>query len=59
MNGMLIMMGKLVPFFIPLQMRSSLTMTNRILCPWKGRNILKLKINIGSLFHFKMKISMQ
>ena len=42
------MMGKLVPFFMPLQMRSSLTMIERILCPWEGRDTLKLNIKLGS-----------
>ena len=42
----LIVMGDLVHFSIPLHMRSSLTITERILCPWEGRYMLKSKINL-------------
>ena len=44
----LILMGKLVPFSIPLHMKNSLTMMERILCPWEVRDMLNPKINLGS-----------
>ena len=58
-SGRFIMMGMVVPFLVPLQIRSSLMMTDRILCPWEGRDMLKSKINLGSSFYFQMKILMQ
>ena len=58
-SGSFIMMVMLVPFSMPLQMRSSFKMTERILFPWEGRDMLELKINLGSLFNFQMKIWMQ
>ena len=53
------MMGKLVHFSMPLQMRRGLTMTERIMFPWEGRDMLKLKIELGRSFHFQITRSMQ
>ena len=46
----LILMGKLVPFFMSLQMRRSLKITERTLFPWEGRDMLKSNIKLGVLF---------
>ena len=43
------MMGKLVPVFMPFQMRRSLKITERILCPWEERDMLKSNIKMGGL----------
>ena len=48
-SGSLIMMGKLVPVFMPFQMRRSLKITERILCPWEERDMLKSNIKMGGL----------
>ena len=53
------MMGKFTPFSMPLQIRRSLAMTNRILCPWDKRDMLNLNINIGSFFLFQITRLMQ
>ena len=58
-SGSFIMMVLLVPFSMPLQMRRSFKMIERIQFPWEGRDVLELKINLGSLFNFQMKIWMQ
>ena len=50
------MMEMLVPFSMPLQMRRSLAMTERILFLWEGRDMLKLNINLGSSLYFLVKI---
>ena len=43
----LILMGKLVPYFMKYQIISFLTTTDIILSPWEGRELLKSKIKIG------------
>ena len=49
-SGRFSMMGILVAFLVPLQMRRSLMMIDIILCSWEGRDMLKSKINLGSSF---------
>ena len=58
-RGNLIMLGMLVPLWVPFKMRTSLTTTERILCPWEGRDMLKLKIKVLIFFYFKITILMQ
>ena len=55
----LIIMGKVVPSLIPLQMRSFLVMTEIILSLWEGKELLKLKIKLGIFFRFQTARSMK
>ena len=52
-SGSLILMGELVPFLMPLQMRRSLKITERILFPWEGRDMLKSNIKLRFFSNFK------
>ena len=58
-GGRLILMGMVVPFAVILQMRRCFAMTDRILCPWEGRDMLKLNIQLSSSFYFQIIIVMQ
>ena len=46
-------MGILVPFSMLLQMKRGLAMIERILCPWDGRDMLKLNINLVISVYFQ------
>ena len=52
-------MSKLVSFPMPFQTRRSLAVTDKRMFTWEGRYMLKLKIKLGSSFHFQMPSSMQ
>ena len=58
-SGRLIIMGKLVHFLMSLQIRRSLTITEIIMCPWEGRDMLNLNIKIRISFHFQMTVLMK
>ena len=51
--GSFILMGVLVTFSVPLQMIRSLVMTERVLCPWEGRDMLKSNIKLGISFYYQ------
>ena len=51
--GSLILIGVLVPFLVPLQMIRSLVMTERVVCPWEGRDMLKPNIKLKISFYFQ------
>ena len=55
----LIIMGGVVRFLMTLQTRRSLTVTEGILFPWEGRDMLKSNINLGNFFNFQIIILMK